>query len=97
MLVKESLHNFNKTGDIKSSLDIGIKDYHDYIRVKSEEAGLDPDEFIDDYCHLVSSVNESYTLVETILSILENTPLAYQIDHIEDDLNMWIEGGGKFE
>jgi hypothetical protein len=93
--VNEKL-DFERGKDPKKSMGIGISDYHDYVRIKLHEKYPDDDQedLIDrfwEFFYSGYSEERPESVAEFMLSVLEHTPLDYQIEWIQGDLEDFEE------
>lgn len=89
--------NFERGTDPKKAMGVGINNYEGYIKAKLHETYPDKDldkvevEFWDSFYD--GFVDEkSYNIVESLLNILKETPLKYQMEYMEGDLDAFNEG-----
>ena len=87
-IVNEDI-NFEKEQDPKKSMNIGIKDFYGYVDKRCEKEGLNPDDFWNEWFVRMQE-SSAFDIAESSLTILEHTPLQYQIDWIDEDLEDWL-------
>ena len=96
-IVPEALNEFHKSGDPLSSLGVGIKNVDDYVEAICKENKFDADKFWKNYYQMLFRESETCDdLIDIILDVLKHTPLDYQIEHIKNDFETWLENGGMF-
>jgi len=85
------INNFERTGNSKKSMGIGYSNYEEYATRKLKEKGLDPDDFWMARANMTYEMKDKWELGEIIDELLFYTPLEYQINQIQDDLDMYIK------
>lgn len=88
-IIKENIR-FQRTGDSKKSLGVGVVDHEGYVKQVAEKYGLDPDRFWEEWGEVYSD-QSSNDIKDELLEILKKTPLEYQIEWIKGPLEFWIE------
>jgi hypothetical protein len=86
--------NFERGNDPKKSMGIGITDYKNYVRLKLGEKYPNENlEYLEE--RFWSNFYEGFSderpedVAESMLAVLEHTPLDYQIEWIQGDLEMF--------
>ena len=89
--------NFERGQDPKKKMGLGYKDAEGYVKAKLK--GMFPDKDLDSvestFWEMVSEGYhdmKGYEIHEMILNVLKETPLQYQIDWVEGDLEEFEEG-----
>ena len=83
------VQNFEKGQNPKKAMGLGIKDYEDYIRLKVKELDISEDDFIQEIYDSYEDM-PSIELLDMALNILKNTPLEYQIDWIDNEIDEYL-------
>jgi len=88
--------NFERDQDPKKTMGLGINDYEDYVKMKLREKYPDDDiedlgtrfwkSFYDGFEDITG-----YEVAESMMEVLKHTPLKYQIEWIQGDLEMFFE------
>lgn len=88
--------NFERGQDPKKSMGLGINDYEDYVRIKLQQKYQDEDiqdleirfweSFYDGF-----EDEKPYDVAETMMDVLKHTPLEFQIDFIQGDIDMFFQ------
>lgn len=90
-LVKEYINEvFTKDSDPIKDMNIGYKDYEDYVEKKLAETGDDPKDFWDWHNDLIIDMSPQ-DLLEFTMAILKHTPIEYQIECADDALSAYKE------
>jgi hypothetical protein len=87
---------FQRGQDPKESLGIGIRNYEDYLNMKIRQLypNENPEKKLDEFWGEYHEGFEDWStkdIADEVLSILENTPLEYQIEYFENELEMFQE------
>lgn len=86
------VQEFERGKDPKEALDIGIKDYDDYIKRYFEKQGEDPQDFWETLWDVHVNQAGPAALWDDMLEILKHTPIEYQIEWAQDKLGAYEHG-----
>jgi hypothetical protein len=89
MRAKFIYEKFEAESDPVKDMNIGIKDYDDYIEKTLTKRGDDPNIFWDWFYGDVLEINSPEDLVELVIEVLSHTPLDYQIQWADSALEEW--------
>lgn len=89
--------SFERGKDPKQSMGVGINNYYGYVKMKLQEMYPDKDieelesEFYENFAGNFEEM-DSGEIAETVLDLLEETPLKYQMEYMDSDLEAFKEG-----
>jgi hypothetical protein len=84
---KRLYEEFKEKSDPIKDMNIGCKDYEDYVAYELKKAGKDVNEFWIQWQSLMYDSTDHNELIELYLETLKHTPIEYQISQFEETLN----------
>jgi uncharacterized short protein YbdD (DUF466 family) len=89
MRAKFIYEKFKKESDPIKDMNVGIKDYEDYIQKILKNEGYDVDEYWEWFNDTILDMNRPSDLLEMLMEVMKHTPLEYQIEWAHDSLEEW--------
>lgn len=86
--------NFERGQDPKKSLDLGIKNFFDYVRLRIKEAGLDSSDFWEERYDYARE-EDGADILDELYNVLLKTPIDYQISYMKDKVDDFIENNSQ--
>ena len=85
--------NFERGLDPKKSMGIGINNFEDYMNLKFKERGLTEDDYEGWWNWNIEQRGQESTeeLLEAYFTLLENAPLAYQIEWADNEMKIYFD------
>jgi hypothetical protein len=81
--------DFKEESDPVKDMNVGIKDYEDYVEKTLKQEGYDSDEYWQWFYDVMIDLNRPQDLIEMIIDVMKYTPLDYQIEWADDSLGAW--------
>ena len=81
--------DFKQDSDPVKDMNVGLKDYEDYVNKTLKNEGYDKDEYWDWFYDTIIDMNSERDLLEMLMDVMKHTPLEYQIEWAQDSLEEW--------